>query len=115
MSYQRACQNLEFKKAGDFRTRMDKARSNMNTRVKSYIDRILAGENRNRPRDEGIVEYHKALAEFMFYCDKEATKKDGARSLRKRMASSTGLRWTTTKPRDSSVCSHGIPQPSLRN
>ena len=84
ISYQRACQNLEFKKAGDFRTRMDKARSNMNTRVKSYIDRILAGENRNRPRDEGIVEYHKALAEFMFYCDKEATKKDGDRSLRKK-------------------------------
>lgn len=82
ISFQRAYQNLEFIKAKNFRNKMDSAVSKMDESVQSYIKSVLAGEERNRPRDVEIVEYHRALAEFMHYCDKNVTTKDGKRSLK---------------------------------
>ena len=82
ISYQRAYQNFEFIKANNFRDKMDLALSKMDESVQSYIKCVLAGEKRNRPRDVEIVEYHRALAEFMHYCDKSVATKGGERSLK---------------------------------
>ncbi|MEC8363385.1 MAG: hypothetical protein VXZ75_04630 [Candidatus Thermoplasmatota archaeon] len=82
ISYMRSRANLEFGSAERWLDSMKIERSRMSDRVGAYIDCIEEGKDRNHPRDQEIVDYHRSLAKFMYYCDKSTTTKKGKRSLK---------------------------------